>query len=165
MLTRLPHTALQELRDVIGLLREESDEEPPQPPQPTIAQIPSLVAESRAAGMNVRLSDSSFEEGDIPAAVGRTAYRVVQEGLTNARKHAPGAAVEVRISAEPESLQIEVASRPAVGVSAEARVTPVGAGTGLVGLTERVALTGGELAFGPNDSGDFVLRASLPRQR
>jgi signal transduction histidine kinase len=71
----------------------------------------------------------------------------------------------VRISAEPESLQIEVASRPAVGVSAEARVTPVGAGTGLVGLTERVALTGGELAFGPNDSGDFVLRASLPRQR
>lgn len=159
------HTALQELRDVIRLLREDSDEEHPQPPQPTIAQIPSLVEESRAAGMNVRLSDSNFDEGDIPAALGRTAYRVIQEGLTNARKHAPGAAVEVSISAEPQSLRVEVANRSAVGVSAGARAAPVGAGTGLVGLKERVALTGGELDFGPNDNGDFVLRATLPRQR
>jgi signal transduction histidine kinase len=158
------HTALEELRDVIGVLREDSDEEHPQPPQPTFAEIPSLVDESRAAGMKVRLDESVVDDLEIPAALGRTAYRVVQEGLTNARKHAPGAAVEVSISTEPHSLLIEVLSRSAVGVSAGARVPSVGTGTGLVGLAERVALTGGKLDFGPDESGDFVLRATLPRQ-
>src|SRR5262249_50488237 len=82
--------ALQELREVIGLLRDDGDEGV-QPPQPKFGDIPKLVDESRAAGMNVRFRDGAAPEAEVPAAVGRTAYRVVQEGLTNARKHAPGA--------------------------------------------------------------------------
>jgi signal transduction histidine kinase len=158
------HAALQELRDVIGLLREESDESEPQPPQPTFAQIPSLVEESRAAGMNVHLDDDGVDGAPISVALGRTAYRIIQEGLTNARKHAPAAAVEVSISAEPDALLVGVVSRPAVGVPAAPRLAEAGTGTGLIGLAERVALAGGELKFGPDENGDFVIRARLPRQ-
>lgn len=157
------HAALQELRDVIGVLRDDGDESVPQPPQPTFAQIPALIEESRTAGMNVRSHVELPADREIPAALGRTAYRVVQEGLTNARKHAPAAAVEVRISADARpSLLVEVVSRPAVEVAVTPRVTQPGAGRGLIGLAERVALSGGELQFGPDEHGDFVLRATLP---
>ena len=99
----------------------------------------------------------------LPAALGRAAYRIVQEGLTNARKHAPGAAVEVTIAAQAGGvLVVEVVSRPAVGVAAPGPFTLPGAGTGLVGLAERVELAGGELEQGPDAMGDFVLRATLP---
>ena len=92
--------------------------------------------------------------------LGRTAYRVVQEGLTNARKHAPAAAVEVAVAGRPgNALTVSVVSRRAVG-GAEAGVP--GWGTGLVGLRERVTLAGGELEHGPDASGDFVLKATLP---
>jgi signal transduction histidine kinase len=161
------HAALQELRDVIGVLREDTEESTPQPPQPTLAEVPALIEESRAAGMRVnwRVDESELEA--IPAAVGRTAYRVVQEGLTNARKHAPSAAVEVSISAGADSaLVVEVVSRRPVGGAAKAAEGAdglPGAGTGLVGLAERVELAGGELQYGPNAGGDFVLRATLPR--
>src|SRR5215813_13710622 len=144
--------ALQELRDVIGVLRDPRDEDGRQPPQPTFGQIRGLVEESHAAGMNVLLNDRVVAGQEIPLALGRTAYRVVQEGLTNARKHAPGAAVEVRTSAEESSLLVEVTSRPAVG--AADRLPLAGAGTGLVGLTERVELTGGNLHYGRDASGD-----------
>jgi signal transduction histidine kinase len=153
--------ALQELREVIGLLRDDGDQSVPQPPQPTFAEIPLLVDESRAAGMNVGLEDDTPAEAGLPVAVGRTAYRVVQEGLTNARKHAPGAAVEVRLSARSNILTVEVVNRPAVGAAAYDRLAEAGTGTGLIGLAERVALTGGELTHGPDAGGDFVLRATL----
>ena len=152
--------ALQELREVIGLLRDEGDEGVPQPPQPTFAEIPMLVEESRAAGMNVQL-DVETPAAEVPVAVGRTAYRVVQEGLTNARKHAPGAAVEVRFSAGSNVLAVEVVNRPAVRAAASDPLAEAGTGTGLIGLAERVALTGGELTYGPDAAGDFVLRATL----
>jgi signal transduction histidine kinase len=91
------------------------------------------------------------------------ANRIVQEGLTNARKHAPGAAVEVTISAQTGSaLTVEVVSRRAVGVAAPAPFALPGAGTGLVGLAERVELAGGELEHGPDATDDFILRATLP---
>ena len=89
--------------------------------------------------------------------VGRTAYRVVQEGLTNARKHAPAAAVEVTVGPADEHLVVEVVSRQ----SALAR-DPQPGGSGLIGLAERVELAGGSLEHGPNRRGDFVLRAVLP---
>ena len=90
-------------------------------------------------------------------------HRIVQEGLTNARKHAPGAAVEAAISARADSaLVVEVVSRRAVGVAAPGPLALPGAGTGLVGLSERVELAGGELEHGPDAAGDFVLRATLP---
>jgi signal transduction histidine kinase len=144
--------ALRDLRDVIGVLRTGDDSTAP--PQPTLDAIPALVDESRAAGMNVR-SRIDAEGGEV--MVGRTAYRVVQEGLTNARKHAPAAAVEVTVGPADERLVVEVVSRR----SALARPAPPG-GSGLIGLTERVELAGGSLEHGPNRRGDFVLRAVLP---
>jgi signal transduction histidine kinase len=151
-------SALEELRQVIGVLRDGSEGDAPEPPQPTLADVPALVEESRAAGMRVRCKLVVPEV--VPAALGRTVYRIVQEGLTNARKHAPAAAVDVTITGG-EELVVEVVSRRPVGVAVAAAPLP-GAGSGLIGLTERVALAGGELAHGPDASGDFVLRATLP---
>jgi signal transduction histidine kinase len=157
------HAALEELREVIGVLRDGVDEGAPEPPQPTLAEIPALVAESRAAGMRVGCRIEAPGAEALPAALGRTAYRVVQEGLTNARKHAPAAAVEVTVAANPgPRLVVEVLSRRPVGVAATAALAGAGAGAGLIGLAERVALAGGELEHGPDAAGDFVLRATLP---
>jgi signal transduction histidine kinase len=153
-------TALEELRDVIGVLREEADEGT-QPPQPTLAQLPALLEESRAAGMTVHAQvDPGLDA--LPDALARTAYRVVQEGLTNARKHAPNAAVSVTIAAAGgEGVRVEVSSRRPVGVGA-APLASAGGGVGLIGLAERLALVGGDLRHGPDEHGDFVVRATLP---
>ena len=153
-------TALEELRGVIGVLREDSGESPTQPPQPTLADLTTLVEESRAARMRVT---ARIELGDTTptAAVGRTAYRIAQEGLTNARKHAPGAAVTLTVCAPDGDLQVEIRSLAPVAV-ATAPPLP-GAGTGLIGLAERVSLAGGTLEHGVDPDGAFVLRASLPR--
>jgi signal transduction histidine kinase len=153
-------SALEELREVIGVLRDDAEETRPEPPQPTLADIPALVEESRAAGMRVRCQIDVPAAERAPAALGRTVYRIVQEGLTNARKHAPAAAVDVTI-AGGEQLVVEVVSRRPVGVAVAAEPLP-GAGSGLIGLGERVALAGGELRHGPDAAGDFVLRATLP---
>jgi signal transduction histidine kinase len=154
------HSALEELRDIVGVLREGGEDGALEPPQPTLAEVPALIDESRAAGMDVR---ARIDAPSAPAVLGRTVYRVVQEGLTNARKHAPGAAVDVTIAVEGERLVVAVVSRRPVGVRAAAQAEPLpGAGTGLVGLAERIALAGGELEHGPDAVGDFVLRASLP---
>jgi signal transduction histidine kinase len=143
--------ALQELREVIGVLR--SDAAGVVPPQPTLDAIPELIEESRAAGMKVQ-AQVEVHGGDV--LLGRTAYRVVQEGLTNARKHAPAAAVEVHVAAA-DALVVEIVSRR----SALAPEAGPG-GSGLIGLAERVELAGGALEHGPNQRGDFVLRATLP---
>jgi signal transduction histidine kinase len=145
------HDALRDLREVVGVLR--AGDGGTEPPQPTLDAIPALVEESRAAGMKV---ESRIEAGGGEATVGRTAYRVVQEGLTNARKHAPSAAVQVTVAAD-EQLVVEVVSRRSARAA-----EPSPGGTGLIGLAERVALAGGELVAGPDPRGDFVLRATLP---
>ena len=151
------HSVMEELREVIGVLRD--GDEGTERPQPTLADIPELVEESRAAGMRIT-ERIALGATAPPAAVGRTAYRIVQEGLTNARKHAPGATVSVTVAARAEGgLAVEVVSRRAVGVPAE---PPPGTGSGLIGLAERVALAGGEFEHGPRLGGDHVLRATLP---
>ena len=97
----------------------------------------------------------------VPASTGRTALRIVQEALTNARKHAPGAAVVVRVGGAPgEGLDVEVRNRSSVLVGAAEQIP--GAGTGLVGLAERATLAGGRLEHGFDAAGDFRLRAWLP---
>ncbi len=152
--------ALDDLRGVIGILREDGGESFTEPPQPTIADLPALVEESRRAGMRIT---AEIDLGDArpDAAVGRTAYRIAQEGLTNARKHAPGAAVTLSVRAPDGDLQVEIRSLAPVAVPAASQLP--GAGTGLIGLTERVTLAGGELESGVDPAGAFVLRASLPR--
>ncbi|MGK5738605.1 sensor histidine kinase [Micromonospora sp. URMC 103] len=156
------HAALQDLREVIGVLRAEAGaEEDPERPQPTLADLPALIEESRAAGVRVNASDLVAAPESVPAAVGRSAYRIVQEGLTNARKHAPGAVVTVGVAGGPGAgLTVEIRNRWPVGGTAEAQIP--GAGTGLVGITERVTLAGGRLEHGRDDAGDFRLAAWLP---
>ncbi len=151
--------ALEELREVVGVLRDGDAGDAPEPPQPTLADVPALVDESRAAGVRITCRIDVPDAAAAPPALGRTAYRIVQEGLTNARKHAPGAAVDVALTKGDERLVVEVVSRRPVGVAADALP---GAGSGLVGLTERVELAGGVLEHGVAPGGDFVLRATLP---
>ena len=156
------HAALEDLRGVIGVLRDGDGGDGPEPPQPTLADIPALVEESRAAGMKVECSLTE-PPGPVPDALGRTAYRVVQEGLTNARKHAPAAAVAVHVGPDAGgALVVQVTSRRPLGVAAGAPSAAHGTGNGLIGLGERVALAGGALRHGPDGAGDFVLRATLP---
>jgi signal transduction histidine kinase len=100
---------------------------------------------------------------EVPAATGRTAYRIVQEGLTNARKHAPGTQVWVRVGSGEGGLEVEVRNRIPLRLAA-APALP-GAGSGLIGVGERVELAGGELRHGREAGGDFVLSATLPWER
>ncbi|SCF14760.1 Signal transduction histidine kinase [Micromonospora marina] len=155
------HAALQDLREVIGVLRAEvGSEATPERPQPTLADVPSLVAESRDAGVRVAVVDEVAEPEAVPAAIGRSAYRIVQEGLTNARKHAPGVVVTVRLAGGPgDGLAVEIHNPWPVGSSPTA--IP-GAGTGLVGIAERVTLAGGRLEHGRDADGGFRLTAWLP---
>ena len=155
------HQALQDLREVIGVLREEPLDGDPERPQPTLANLPGLLDESREAGMHVS-SDCRVEDlATVPAGVGRNAYRIVQEGLTNARKHAHGATVDVTLDgAAGTGLTVEVRNRLALAGAAAAQIP--GTGSGLIGLAERTSLAGGSLEHGRTPEGDFELRAWLP---
>jgi signal transduction histidine kinase len=158
-------TALQELREVIGLLRDSDENGAPEPPQPTLAHVPALIEESRRSGMQVRDTIEIDEAGDISDAIGRTVYRIVQEGLTNARKHAPGSLVDVRIGRdEAGGLDVQVISRPPVGAATPTSAAPAlpGTGTGLIGLAERTTLAGGRLHHGAIPEGGYALRATIP---
>jgi len=152
------HLALEELRSVIGALRQE--DATPEPPQPTLADLPRLVEESVEAGMQVSPSFGVEDLARTPRDVGRHAYRVAQEGLTNARKHAPRSPVTLTIDGAPGTgLRIEV--RNALPVTTATRSIP-GAGAGLSGLGERVALAGGRIEHGHTTDGDYRLVAWLP---
>jgi len=153
------HQALDELREVISVLRDgEIEELPGGRPQPTFGDLTALVAESRNAGTEIRYDETVAAPESLPPATGRTAYRVVQEGLTNARKHAAGHPVTVLVSGRPgDGLRIELTNAGGNGVP----LAP-GSGTGLVGLTERVQLAGGTLDHGRAAGGGFRLQASLP---
>ncbi|MEU3964345.1 histidine kinase [Streptomyces buecherae] len=136
----------------------------PSRPQPTLADLPRLVEESRQAAMRVALHDEREACDPVPAATGRTAYRIVQEGLTNARKHAPDATVTVRVAGAPErGLTVEVRDRPVERDGRPRRAEPIpGSGQGLIGLAERASLAGGGLESGAAEDGGFLLRAWLP---
>ncbi|TDC20494.1 histidine kinase [Streptomyces sp. 8K308] len=155
------HQALEELREVLTVLRGRGRGE--EGPQPGVADIGGLVTEAERAGQRV-VYTRDLDAGaaaKLRATVQRTAYRVVQEGLTNARKHAPGVPVQVAVGGAPGQ-GLTVAVRNAL----PARPSPAGipgAGAGLAGLEERAALEGGALWHGPNASGtEFELVAELP---
>ncbi len=152
------HEALQDLREIIGVLRAGEPDDPGRP-QPTLAALDGLVSESREAGMKVVLDNRVTDRSAVPASVGRTAYRIAQECLTNARKHAPGAEVTVTVSGAPgDGLTVSVRNPAPPG-----EVPPVpGSGQGLIGLTERATLAGGRLDHGPEQDGGFGVWAWLP---
>ncbi|GGU86151.1 two-component sensor histidine kinase [Streptomyces filipinensis] len=153
------HEALQDLREIIGVLRAGESEESAGERRPTLAALDALVAECREAGMKVELDHRVADPATVPASVGRTAYRIAQEALTNARKHAPGAAVTLSLTGTPgDGLTLAVTNPPPTQEPA-----PVpGSGQGLIGLTERATLTGGRLEHGRTSDGGFTVRAWLP---
>jgi signal transduction histidine kinase len=149
--------ALEELRQMVGVLRaEELDVAAPLGPQPELKDLPGLVEHAREAGMAVELHCP--DRTDVDPGVGRAAYRIVQEALTNAGKHAPGAAVDVRVERRPDELVVRVVNGP---VQQPAGQVP-GGGFGLVGLAERVRTLGGRLTAERRLDGGFCVEAVLP---
>ncbi|WP_239311831.1 sensor histidine kinase [Plantactinospora mayteni] len=156
------HQALDELREVVTVLRQEpAGADPDSPPGPELRDVPRLVGEAREAGLTVSFedrTDPNLAEAAVAPVTGRTAYRVVQEALTNARKHAAGQPVRVHLAGSPGGTLVVDVRNP---LSYQLPELP-GAGIGLVGLTERVSLAGGRLDHAVNVAGEFHLRAELP---
>lgn len=155
--------ALTELRQVLGVLRPGDGAQDVEAPQPTLAELPALLADSREAGTEVTL-DTSQLVGTlalVPTTLSRNVFRIVQEALTNARKHAPGLPVRVALAGAPGvRLDVEV-SNP---IGARAGIALPSACVGLAGLTERAVLSGGTLEHGARADGSFVVEAKLPWQ-
>jgi signal transduction histidine kinase len=157
------HQALEDLREILGVLRAGPNGEALRP-QPGVDAVDGLVAESRAAGTTVSVADELPDTASLPASVSRTAYRVVQEGLTNARKHAPGQEVRVELAGAPGG-ELHVRIRNGLATGAGAVAIP-GSRSGLIGLAERVALLGGRVDHGARRGAggaiEFELEARLP---
>jgi signal transduction histidine kinase len=149
--------ALAEMRRLLGILRPAATD---RAPTPSLSDLDALAERFRAAGLHVEL-DVAGEPGPLPAGVDLCAYRVVQEALTNAVKHAGGRA-RVAVRWEADSVEVEVANRS--GRRTPAALAGTSGGHGLMGMRERVALCGGELEAGAADRDRFVVRARLPRE-
>jgi signal transduction histidine kinase len=148
-------TATDQLREIIGVLRDDEEE---LPFDPADEPVEALVTRARAAGMAVAVRRSGRPD-TLPAAVERTAHRVVREALTNASRHAPGAGVSVVLAHRDDGTTVSVVNdRPARMPAADTT------GVGLVGLRERVRLAGGTLTAGPTPDGGFRTAAELPHR-
>jgi signal transduction histidine kinase len=150
--------ALTEMRRLLGVLRDDAGAEPTRAPQPGLPQLVELVDGARAAGGASTRLIVRGEVGPLDPGIELTAYRIVQEALTNARRHAPGAAVDVELDYSPDALRVRVRDNGS---------GPDGAGTaghGLLGMRERVAAVGGELRTGPGRLGGFLVQAWLPME-
>jgi signal transduction histidine kinase len=154
------HHALRDLREVLGVLRDPTlaPEASPELPQPVIGDLARLVEEERVGGMQVSLDTAV--DGELPDNRARTAYRVVQEALTNARKHAPGTSVSVTVTGNADD-GVTARIRNAARAGGHVRAMPE-SGLGLIGLDERVTLAGGSLRHGTDRSGGYVVEAWIP---
>lgn len=147
--------ALDEMRRLLGVFREDADGGPERAPQPGLAQLGELIDTARAAGTTVRLTMSG-ETRALPPGIDLCAYRIVQEALTNARRHAPGATVDVEVEYGPDALRLRVRDDgPGPGDSPPE-------GHGLLGMDERATIAGGTLSVGQADGGGFQVDAELP---
>jgi signal transduction histidine kinase len=147
--------ALAEMRRMVGVLRDPSDG-PALAPQPGLDQLDRLIEQTREAGLPVELRVEG-ERAALPPGLDLTAYRLVQEGLTNALKHARASKAQVLLRYEPNAVEILVSDDGRGGATSHGR-----AGHGLIGMRERVSLYAGQLSAGPRDGGGFELRAQLP---
>ena len=151
--------SLMELRRMLGVLREVGDESASLAPQPGVAEIADAVEQSNAAGVATQLIVSG-EQRPLPAGVELTVFRIVQEALTNVRKHAGRpAAATVSIDYRPDAVVLEIVDD---GRGAATSLSGMGSGHGLLGMHERVEIYGGELSASPRPGGGFAVRASLP---
>jgi signal transduction histidine kinase len=151
--------ALTEMRRLLGVLRQ--DEPATLAPQPQLADLPVLVDTARQAGVDIELWVPDGL-GAVPAGVGVCAYRIVQESLSNASQHAPGAAVTVSVDRSARAVQLRVANGPAAAAIRSERARECRPGHGLTGMRERVELLGGSLSAGPTPAGGFAVSAVLP---
>ena len=150
--------AIAQLRQVLGVLRDEEGRTDTTP-QPCLEQIADLVGNARAAGLSVVVKLPESLEG-VPPAVGLSAYRIVQESLSNAMRHAPGATVVLDVSRDDHAVRLRITNGPGTSPA----LSP-GAGHGLVGMRERAALLGGTLEAGPVPVEGFQVTAVLPAGR
>lgn len=169
ILREASRAAMRELREAVGILRDgveapagqRQDPGDAEPPTARVAAaVDGLVEASRAAGAAIELHRSGTVRPLAPAA-DHAAYRIAQEGLTNAHKHAPGAPITVALRYEPDSLLVEVSNGP-VPAGAPAGPPAVSGGQGLAGLRERARLVGGMVHTGPGPDGGFRLAGVLP---
>jgi signal transduction histidine kinase len=156
-LSEVAREALTEMRRLLGVLRH--DQPAALAPQPQLSDLPALVDAARQAGAPVEFS-APTALGQVPAGVGVCAYRIVQESLSNASQHAPGAPIIVSIDHDRGAVLLRVANGP--GGHPAQPGDQHGAGHGLTGMHERVALLGGSLTAGPAPDGGFVVSAVLP---
>ena len=147
--------ALAEMRRMVGVLRSLEEDAPDLAPQPGLQQVDKLVEQARNAGLPVELRVEG-EPVELPAGVDLTAYRIVQEGLTNATKHSRAKHAEVLVSYDDGHVEVTVSDDGEGGGGGDS------GGHGLVGIRERVSVYGGELEVGPRQEGGFALRARLP---
>ncbi|GGR13149.1 sensor histidine kinase [Streptomyces roseolus] len=151
--------ALTELRRILGVVRAE-DYEAPDAPQPTLADLHGLVANVREAGLDVSMAVTGAVR-ELPQGVELSAYRIVQEALSNVLRHAPGADAKVEVSHVLGGLGLRIANGPARGL---VKPSP-GAGHGITGMRERVTMLGGEMTDGPTDDGGYEVAVFVPVQR
>jgi signal transduction histidine kinase len=166
-LSEAAREALTDMRRLLGVLRK--DEPAARAPQPQLSDLPVLIDAARQAGVPVQLAELSTLD-QVPSGVGVCAYRIVQESLSNASRHAPGAAVTVSVDQAASAVLLRVANGPGgppgdghgLGHGPAAMKARGGPGQGLAGMRERVALLGGSLTAGPEPGGGFVVSAVLP---
>ncbi|MFD9948366.1 sensor histidine kinase [Nonomuraea sp. NPDC059023] len=154
--------SLAEMRQLLGVLRSEGDDDPPTAPQPGLRDLAELAESARRAGTPVRL-DLPERAPDLGAALSLTVYRIVQEALSNVIKHTGGAPARVAIGLDDGDVVVEVVNEAGTRNEAGAR-SGAGSGYGLVGMRERVSLAGGELSAGATADGRYAVRAVLPRE-
>ena len=154
--------SLTQMRSLLGLLR--TDEATAYAPVPTLNDVPALVEQSRRAGLPVTFTGlTGTMARTLPQGAELAAYRTVQEALTNALKHSPGAATTVTIHWGDDGLQLRVENEPVSSAAAQHIARPVpGSGNGLRGMSERIALYHGTLAYGPQPDGGWLVEAALP---
>jgi signal transduction histidine kinase len=152
--------AIDELRAILGVLRGREDGEAPLRPAPGLDDLAELVRRTRDDGVDVRVETVGDRPDRVPEAVALAAYRIVQESLTNARRHAPGAAVHVKLSFEPDRVGVAIENDEGSPGRANGR----GPGVGIMGMTERAAAVGGTVTARPLPGG-FRVDAQLPYAR
>jgi len=154
-------SGLNELRRVLGVLRSEA---PDTTPQPGLGDLDGLLHTARNAGVTVTAGISGTPR-PLPGGVDLSAYRIVQEALSNAMRHAPGAAVEVKLHYGEAALVVEVRNDclPGDGTAEALGEVPAGGGGhGIIGMRERATMLGGHLHAGPTEKGEFLVTAALP---
>ena len=149
---------LGELRRVLGVLRTG---EPGTAPQPGLADLDALLDSARSGGVSVAVTCGG-NPVELPEGVDLSAYRIVQEALSNAMRHAPGSRVQVQVAYRPDSLALEIRNDAVASVLVAAGGLAVGGGHGLVGMRERAMMLGGSLDAGPTADGGFLVAAVLP---